>query len=200
MNPISFLSRLAATIIDKVIVIILFVIFSIIYYSPFESSSKLGTYSALIGDSPSSYEYIDNMKVGVTPTSSLYYKKDVQTVELKKGNNALLLDLELTGFFIAINFIYYFLFELLLKASLGKYLLGGIIFTNKKSIISIKKCFLRSLLLLILMLSMVGLRFALNVSYYHVIILFFIILDASVFFDKRSLIDILTKTYIIKRI
>lgn len=65
--------------------------------------------------------------------------------------------------------------------------------TTEKEII--KRCFL----LLLLMIAAVGLRFTFDINYYMTILLFFLIVDTSVIIKGKSLIDIMTNTYITKR-
>lgn len=98
--------------------------------------------------------------------------------------------------FTILNMLYYFICELTLKASLGKYIMGGRcvdIFGNK---VDMSSSFLRAIALGIFIFIAIQIRaFVTIISYTTTIIIFFLIVDISVLFRKRSLIDIVTGTY-----
>ena len=49
------------------------------------------------------------------------------------------------------------------------------------------------------MIVVIAVRYFADFNYYIAIVLFFIVLDISVFFNGRSLIDLLSRTYNVKR-
>lgn len=110
------------------------------------------------------------------------------------------IDITVVTVFSIVNFLYYFLFESTLKASLGKYICGGIACTEDEKTISVKDAFLRSLVLILFIVVAVTIRFSiLQVSYIFLILLFFCVLDLPILFKKKSLVDIATDTFYVSR-
>lgn len=102
------------------------------------------------------------------------------------------------GAFIIVNFIYYLLWEWIFRASLGKFLCGLTVASDNNQPTTEKEIIKRCFLLLLLMIAAVGLRFTFDINYYMTILLFFLIVDTSVIIKGKSLIDIMTSTYITK--
>lgn len=199
--------RTFGSLIDKVLILGLFLVV-LGLLSPFGAPSQLGMYCGLLNSSPSRYQSIDMIGAvrhvyGNVPPEKLTqsYEEITQQPELvaQYGGKTLSRDLQITGIFIIVNFVYYLLWEWILSASLGKFLCGLIAVSNNNKLMTDKEVFKRSFLFLLLMVIAVGLRFILDISYYSVILLFFLIMDTSVIINGRSLIDIITNTYIIKK-
>ena len=68
-------------------------------------------------------------------------------------------DLQITGLFIIVNFIYYLLWEWIFLASLGKFLCGLTVSSDNNQPTTEKEIIKRCFLLLLLMIAAVGLRF-----------------------------------------
>ena len=79
-------------------------------------------------------------------------------------------------------------------------MLGGVLLDSSDDRIGFGKALIRAICGGALMaLSVYLFRFGMLMSYYVVIIVFFLIIDIPVLFSKRSLIDILTGTKYAKR-
>lgn len=171
--------RILGSLIDKLLIVILFVALFLTFYQ-YSAPAYLGTFwGGCFYETPNIYS--------LTEASGCEYS-------LKE------IDITVVAIFCIANFIYYFLFEAILKASLGKYICGGVAYTEDENPISVKDAFIRSLVLQLFIITAVWIRFSLlSVSYLILIILFFCILDLPVFFKKQSLVDIATNTIYLRK-
>ena len=171
--------RILGSLIDKLLIVILFVALFLTFYQ-YSAPAYLGTFwGGCFYETPNIYP--------LTEASGCEYS-------LKE------IDITVVAIFCIANFIYYFLFEAILKASLGKYICGGVAYTEDENPISVKDAFIRSLVLQLFIITAVWIRFSLlSVSYLILIILFFCILDLPVFFKKQSLVDIATNTIYLRK-
>lgn len=171
--------RILGSLIDKLLIVILFVALFLAFYQ-YSAPAYLGTFwGGCFYETPNIYP--------LTEASGCEYS-------LKE------IDISVVAIFCIANFIYYFLFEAILKASLGKYICGGVAYTEDENPISVKDAFIRSLVLQLFIITAVLIRFSLlSVSYFILIILFFCILDLPVFFKKQSLVDIATNTIYLRK-
>lgn len=200
-RKMSLFRRFVGSIIDKVILISVFVIGYVII-SPYEAPSKLGSYIGLLKTSPEAYEYIDEIKI--YKYNSGEYNKKVSTayqdlvraysepphIGSTKEN-----DLNISFSIIILNLLYFFLSELLLSASLGKRLLGGVLLDSAGDKIGFGKVFSRCLWFAALMVGIYYLfQLQIKASNFVVLIIFFLLLDLPVLFTKKSLLDICTGT------
>jgi len=193
--------RFVGSIIDKILILILFVIVSIII-SPYGASGKLGTYHGLLNASPNNYEYIDKAKMNRYQTGEYYegvdryYQERARlTEEPPHLGSTLELDISVTFFFILFNLIYYILFESTMSASPGKRMLGGILLDSSDDKIGFSKALIRGLWGGVLMAGAYFLfHLTGGLSNMLVVLFFFFILDISVLFTKKSLIDIISGT------
>lgn len=168
---------------------------------------KLGTYSALMGMKPSTYRFIDignelrpSQEGSEDLSTSAYFNYREQKELLNESKEtSLSLDLKITTFFILTNLVYYLFFELLLNASLGKFICKGRIVNKAGENITISLKVLRSILFFIFMALSVGVRFLCDTNYYVVIAVFFLIIDIPILFKSQSLIDLISDTYIRRR-
>lgn len=211
MEKINFMRRLLSSLIDKVLILVFFIIFALCI-SPYGIGLQLGSYYALLDEPPSSYHSHDTYKaMRHVYGSSIIYESTEKWMQCHKEiqsnpklitpyeGETLSWDLRITGFFILINFVYYLLWEWIFRASLGKFLCGLVVVSNNNKRTTEKEVIKRCSLLLLLMIVAVGLRFTFDINYYITIILFFLIVDTSVIIKGKSLIDIMTNTFITKR-
>lgn len=206
-NEVQFLSlprRLFGSLLDKTIIIILFVVGSLAI-SPFGAPKKLGNYIGLLETSPFEYEYIDRVRMSnygdFNPLISNYYQaRERMVTEPPHLGSTKELDLNITLSFIILNLIYYILFEILLSASPGKYMVGGTLLNGKRKRIDIASVLMRGLVgAALMLLSVYGLHFFLGINYISVMIVFFVAMDISLFFTKKSLLDIISETFYAKK-
>lgn len=108
-------------------------------------------------------------------------------------------DLKITFSFILLNIIYYLACEFKLKASFGKFLLGGVLIDNFGDKISMNDILIRAFSAAVLMTLFVGLRFLFDTNYFWIILLFFFVIDIPIFFYAKSLIDIFARVKYVKR-
>lgn len=162
--------RILSFLIDKVLVLLLFIIIAV-SISPYGAPGALGKYSALIEISPSKY-----------------YSQDLYSI-----------DLLITTFFIFINYIYYMLSECVLRSSFGKYICGLIIVSKNMYKISLKIAIKRCSLLLLFIILTVSMRFVFDTNYIITSILFFLIIDTPALIQGQTILDLVTNTYVVKK-
>lgn len=164
---------------DKIFILILFLLTFIAIYQ-YSAPTYLGTFwGGCLYEIPNTYKFTE-------AAGCEYSLKEI--------------DITVVTVFSIVNFLYYFLFESTLKASLGKYICGGIACTEDEKTISVKDAFLRSLVLILFIVVAVTIRFSiLQVSYIFLFLLFFCVLDLPILFKKKSLVDIATDTFYVSR-
>lgn len=164
---------------DKIFILILFLLTFVAIYQ-YSAPTYLGTFwGGCLYEIPNTYKFTE-------AAGCEYSLKEI--------------DITVVTVFSIVNFLYYFLFESTLKASLGKYICGGIACTEDEKTISVKDAFLRSLVLILFIVVAVTIRFSiLQVSYIFLILLFFCVLDLPILFKKKSLVDIATDTFYVSR-
>ena len=170
MNKIEFKRRLGATLVDKILIMVLFIILLLVV-SPYGTPGILGRYTVLMNLSPS--EYYDQ--------------------------KLFLIDQLITSVFIIVNFIYFLLSEFIFRASPGKRMFGLIVLSKNSTVVNKRRILKRNLIFLCLMITAVLIRYILDTNYVIAIIFFFIILDIPVFIKNQSLIDLISNTFIIRR-
>lgn len=200
--PLS--SRFIGSIIDKILILFIFV-FGSIAISPFGAAGKLGKYSGLLNVPVSNYEYIDKAAMnsyGVynEGVSQYYQDKERLANDPPHIGSTIELDMSITFAFIILNMVFYILFESILSASPGKRMFKSIILDSADDKIGFSKAFTRGLCGGALMggtyflLHLVG-----GLTNIVVVIVFFLLLDLPVFFTKKSLLDLCTGTSYAKR-
>lgn len=175
-KPLSLFKRAFASILDKIFIIVLFLAFSLTFFGVYSTSGDLGTYSVVLEMNPANYEFI--------PNGSLTYE----------------IDIRYTVLFIVTNGIYYFA-TMFYKASLGKRIVGGVYANINGSEASIGRYSLSCCILLLILVGLVIIRFFMGLTYWHVIILFFLVNDLPVLFTSRhaSFVDILSSIFLVER-
>jgi len=178
IEMMPLLRRFFGSIIDKVFLLVFF--FLTCESNPFLQSGDIGGYIGIIDKSPLDYRMYEQL--GIT----------------NLGFEAL--DKRVTYSFILLNILFYVLFETFKKASLGKFLLGGMLIDNISDAIDFSKAFSRGLLGGFMMVAFYFLfHLAMGLNLVVVFCLFFLCMDLPVLFVKRSLLDICTRTYYVKR-
>lgn len=201
MNIVSLRRRFASTIIDKVLILFLFVIFAMIFCSG-SPGAELGTFT---GNISRKYKEIESKR-------TIYeQQKDIERFMKENGYNYNDTDQEYEHYktpmdvyhkhiliFIIVNLLYYLLCEYFFKASLGKKFLRCKICKKDGSEIGKYDMFSRVGILGALLLLAVALQIILNLNVYTTSILFFGILDYTVFTKQQSLVDKYSETYVVK--
>jgi len=178
IEMMPLLRRFFGSIIDKVFLLVFF--FLTCESNPFLQSGDIGGYIGIIDKSPLDYRMYEQL--GIT----------------NLGFEAL--DKRVTYSFILLNVLFYVLFETFKKASLGKFLLGGMLIDNISDAIDFSKALSRGLLGGFMMVAFYFLfHLAMGLNLVVVFCLFFLCMDLPVLFVKRSLLDICTRTYYVKR-
>lgn len=205
MKSMSLFRRLLGSVIDKVLILIIFVVAFTIINGESTATYRLGTYYSIGTNSPSSYEFItlNSLLVIDNGWPLKYFKESEDDILLKYKDEDIVgmvrsFDLTITFAFIFLNILYYLLSEIFLAASVGKRIMGGQIRDDLlEDRINTSDAFKRAIIGGVLMAFAVGLRFLLDINYIIVIIAFFLIIDIFVIFKRKSLIDILSKvTYV----
>lgn len=185
-KEMPLLQRFCGSIIDKFLIVILFSL-TIVAINPRKSGGDLGVYIAMLGANPANYEYIDQANVN----GSISNPYD-DTPFIGQTRN---FDTRMTVIFIATYLLYYLFFELLINGSPGKRWLGGLLRTATGEENDEPGTFFRFAIRALFVLFVVGcLHFELNLNYYVTIIVYWTILDISVIFTHRSLVDFMTGT------
>jgi len=202
--------RFVGSCIDKILVLIIYIVsfFAVCFViSPFTIADKTAAYLYVLGAIPSNYFYTEKyiiqdaeMADNHDGISDYYWQENRRALQGNLPHHGMLLELDLviTISFILLNILYYLFSELLLKASFGKFLLGGIVVSGDR-ILSTKDVFKRAGVGALLMLYFVGLRFLINTNYYVILVLFFFVMDLPLLISKRSLLDVLTESLLVKR-
>lgn len=204
VKKMSLLSRFVGSIIDKVLILVIFVVgFTAI--SPYGAPGKMGTYIGLRNTPLELYEYIDKSQMNNYGT---YYEgvsrgyQDLARLESDPPHigSTLELDMSITFTFILLNLLFYIIFESILSASPGKRMLGGVILDSADDKIGFGKALIRGLFGGALM---AGSYFLLHLqgglTNTVVVFVFFLLLDLPVLFTKKSLLDLCTGTTYAKK-
>jgi len=178
IEMMPLLRRFFGSIIDKVFLLVFF--FLTCESNPFLQSGDIGGYIGIIDKSPLNYRIYEQLSI-----TNLGFEA---------------LDKRVTYSFILLNILFYLLFETFKKASPGKYLLGGMLIDNISDAIDFSKALSRGLLGGFMMVAFYFLfHLAMGLNLVVVFCLFFLCMDLPVLFVKRSLLDICTRTYYVKR-
>ena len=202
MNLVSLQRRLVATLIDKVLILFLFVIVALIFCSG-PSGVELGTFTALtsvkykkIESKRTLYEtHLDNKKFS---EENGYGEYNINDIKYEHYKTALDVYQKHILIFIMINLLYYSLCEYFFRASFGKKILKCYIRKSDGSEICNSEIVSRTGILFALFLLAVVLQMFLNLNAYITSILFFGILDFTVFTRQQSLVDKYSDTCIVR--
>lgn len=203
VRKMPLLSRVVGSIIDKVLILVIFVV-GFIALSPYGAPSKIGTYIGLLNTPLNLYEYIDKYQMNNYGT---YYEgvsrgyQDLARLESDPPHigSTIELDKSITFTFILLNVLFYIIFESILSASPGKRMLGGVILDSADDKIGFENALIRGLFGGTLM---AGAYFLLHLqgglTNIVVVFVFFLLLDLPVLFTKKSLLDLCTGTTYVK--
>lgn len=194
--------RFVGSIIDKLIVLIIFGVAFLVIDS--HAIGKLTYYVlTLMKASPFVYQFASVVDVsyvhfGFYIPSVEEYFQEFYSPDMYEGM-VKAFDLKMTFSFILLNVVYYIACEIWLKASLGKYAMGGILVDNFDDKISINDIFVRACMGAFLMSFAVGVRFLFNTNYYWMILFFFLFVDIPVLVNNKSMIDKAGRVRYVKR-
>lgn len=203
------LRRFIGTLVDKFFIVTLFVIVSLCD-SPYVMPGRLGTYYALMDESPSIYEFIDKKEAarrifdndGDIAYFDLYNSK-LASPELMEPfkNQTLYWDIKISSIFLLVNFLYYMLSGMSLSSTPGYHLMGLVIVDSELKRIREGLAIRRGVIILSLTILAILVRFLFNTNYILIIALYFAAVDILVLVgdDRRSLIDLFSTTYVITK-
>ncbi len=202
MNIISLQRRLAATLIDKGLILFLFVIVALIFCSG-HPGAELGTFTystsveyKKIESKRTLYEtQLDNKKF---IEENGYGEYNIKDEEYEHYKTALEVYQKHVLIFVIVNLLYYFLCEYFFRASIGKKILKCQIRKRDGREIGNGEIFSRTGILFALLLLAVALQMSLSINAYITSILFFGLLDFTVFTRQQSLVDKYSDTYIVR--
>lgn len=181
MKYTLLIKRFMGSTVDKILILILFVITGFVI-SPYGFPGQLGKFiGGVLENSPSSYQSIESVS---SSTFSL-----------------LSIDQNIISLFIAVNIVYYIVWELFLKASLGKYIfrLRVVKEVNNDKFVDIWDVLFRGAVTLGLIVGVVFIRFQLDINYVIAMFIYFAILDIPVLFFGKSAIDYISVTKYINK-
>lgn len=202
MNIISLKRRLASTIIDKMVILFLFVIVAIIFCAG-EPGAELGTFT-----------YLTSVEYNKMESEKTIYQRSMELNQFMKEQGYPVDNFTDDGYeryktekdvylkyfliFVIVNLLYYLLCELVFKSSLGKRMLKCKI--QRKDGVEITKpdAFKRVGIMATLLILAFVLQRSLNLNALITSLLFFGILDFTVFTKQQSLIDKYSDTIVVK--
>lgn len=200
MEKMPLCKRFVGSIIDKLVVLTIFVVIFMVIDSDRHSIGKLLYYLIkLMSVSPSSYQYASVLDVSFVYLGFYYPNIETWRIENTYEEIVRVFDLKLTFGFILLNTVYYLLCELKFGASLGKSAMGGLLVNNFDDKISSNDIFIRASAGVLLMTLFVGIRFLFDTNYYWMILLFFLFVDFPVFINNKSMIDKAGRVRYVKR-
>lgn len=203
MEIVSLGQRLISTIIDKVLIAIFFVIVAFMFCSGMPGAelghfvSQLGVEYKKIESEKTIYEH--NVEVNNWLKENGY--SEMISTDQDYEHYKTMKDVydKYVWMFVIVNVLYYLLCELSFKASFGKRLLKCKVKKSDGSEISNRDVFTRSGILVSLLLLAVALHMTMNINGYVTTILFFAILDFTVFTKQMSLVDKYSDTLVVKQ-
>lgn len=201
-QKMPLMRRFVGTLFDKLILIVVFAVLGYVITGPYVAPVKLGSYLGILKISPNNYKYIDEIKIRKYNSGEYYKGSSTAYQDLVRLYNepphigsTKENDMSITLSFVALNMLYYFFFELLLSASPGKRMFGGVLYDNADDKVNFGMVFARLLVFSFMMaVSVFLLHFGIGFNYYVVFFLFFLVMDLPVLLVKRSLLDICTGT------
>ena len=179
---------------------------TLVVYTPYTASGKLGTYLYIITIPPSNYKYIDigkkksqwssNNNYGVS--SGYRALKELDLVSMKPETTKDT-DIKITFWFILANLIYYLLGEILCGASFFNRIFGGVIVEYDGSEVEKSRLLVRNIAFSVILTSCVLFHFLLNISYLLITIIFFILFEFTLFTIRQNYLDKLFDNYLVNR-
>lgn len=192
--------RLMGTIIDKIAILSIFILFLFgLFCFNYDSLCDMRVYGELFHMTP---KMIHEMAIGYIMDDYPYNSTISQhQFEIDEFFSYLLgTELKITYLFVLIYIIYYYWLENTLGVSFGKYLfrlkLVNIPYVSGKKIATFK-VFMRALSLFVLISMIIVLRWIIGFNYYVVIVLFFLLLDLPVLIWNKSLQNIVSCTRLV---
>lgn len=203
MVIISLGQRLISTIIDKVLISIIFVIVAFIFCLGMPGA-ELGHFVSQLGIEYKKIEfektiYEHNVEVNNWLKENGY--SEMMSTDQDYEHYKTMRDVydKYVWIFVVVNILYYLLCEFIFKASLGKRLMKCRIKKGDGRDIDKRDVFTRFGILASLLLLAVALHMTMNINGYITTILFFAILDFTVFTKQMSLVDKYSDTLVVKQ-
>lgn len=111
------------------------------------------------------------------------------------------IEFQVTALFVVLNIIYYFVSEYFLKATVSKYMLGGVLVDTNEKRVDTARIAKRCSVLTMMMLVAIIIRWLFNTTYWTVIILFFLVNDLPVLLmnSRQSMVDFLSSTFLVAK-
>lgn len=211
MNSLYLLKRAVASLLDKLMIVIIIIVINFIFnlfwliMSPKEKkymyAEESGIYYGWLFLSPHKIDKLTEIQImrehGISVLEcnnkerEMFRKSHIdEYVNYKK--HILMLDIIFTLFFAIINSAYFFICEITLRASLWKHIFGFTIMDERKYPIDISTAAKRAVIFIALICLVIGFRWYYGGDYFVLSFLFFLILDIPIFFTQRSLLDILS--------
>ena len=198
-GELPLVRRFFGSLIDKVFILIIAVM-GYVACKPYAGPGDIGYFMGLMNAKPSNFEYIDKIDIdtygNVYPGIDIEYQmKAREESDVPYIGHTKDFDMRMSTIFIIVNVIYFILFELTLRSSPGKAMLGGKLLDKDSNKLSLWRVPFRSIIMGVLAYLLVLLfRYGCDLSYYSVTVFYFIIMDFTLFVNKRSFIDICTGT------
>lgn len=203
MNIVSLQRRLVSTIIDKIVILFLFVVVAIIFCSG-APGAELGTFTYLTSKAYNEMEtektlWDHSMELNQFMKENGYAVQPMSDDGYERYKTEMDVYQKYLWIFIIVNLLYYLLCELVFKASLGKRMLKCKVQTKDGGEMKKSDVFKRTGILAALFILSVFLQRALGMNALITSLLFFGILDFTVFTKRMSLVDKLSDTLVIKQ-
>lgn len=202
MNVVSLPRRFFGTLIDKVLISLIFITLSMSFCEG-PPGAELGTFLGLLKRNYNNIESVKTLHERNVETDRFckehgYPTSEFIDSELEYNNTARNVYDRRVLIFVLINLIYYGFSEFLFRASPGKFILKCQVCRSDGRTIGNRDAFKRlGLLALFLFLSVVFQK-SFNLSGITTSIIYFLFLDFSVFTIRQSLLDRFSNTFIVK--
>ena len=206
MEKISILIRLVSTIIDKVLIILMFVVLALICKGNSRFGAELGTFCGISSKSYNNiisdetiHEAHERLNKSFAARGEYQFVFDYHEDPCDYTMSERDIYIKYVVLFILANILYYTISEFLLKASIGKRIVSCKITESDGQPATIKDIITRNCILLALLVASYFVQTFTNTNAYVISLLFFLVNDFNILRNKDSLVDKYSDTVIVKR-